>query len=86
MHFQSLFLYYLTVWKPLGYVLASLGMVFEGDGVLFTVAFLTSEGFFDPGDMLLVVFFSYAVVLRGKKLYHVFSSRYEVGGSFCQAI
>jgi len=51
---HSLFLSYLLLWKPLGYTLTFLGMVVEGDAMLFTVAFLTSSGFFDTGDMLAI--------------------------------
>jgi membrane-associated protein len=73
MHLQSLFLYYLAIWKPLGYILASLGMIFEGDGVLFTAAFLTAEGFFDVGDMLIIVLFS---VVFGDTLWYWFGRKY----------
>lgn len=75
MHFQSLFLSYLVIWKPLGYILAFLGMVFEGDGVLFTVAFLTAEGFFDVGDMLVVVLLS---VIFGDTLWYWIGRKYVV--------
>jgi membrane-associated protein len=73
MHFQSLFLSYLVIWKPLGYILAFFGMVFEGDGVLFTVAFLTAEGFFDVGDMLVVVVLS---VIFGDTLWYWIGRKY----------
>lgn len=55
-HFHTLFLNYLVLWRPLGYILAFFGMIFEGDGTLFTVFFLTREGFFDIGDMTMIVF------------------------------
>ncbi len=42
-----LLLHYLLVWAPLGYILVFTGMMVEGDVVLFTVAFLTQQGFFD---------------------------------------
>lgn len=73
MHLHSLFLSYLTVWKPLGYILAFFGMVFEGDGALFTLAFLTAEGFFDVCDMLIVVFLS---VLFGDTLWYWIGRKY----------
>lgn len=75
MHLQSLFLSYLTIWKPLGYILAFFGMVFEGDGSLFTLAFLTAEGFFDVGDMLIVVFLS---VVFGDSLWYWIGRKYII--------
>ncbi len=75
MHLHSLFLHYLTIWKPLGYILAFFGMVFEGDGALFTIAFLTAEGFFDAGDMLIVVFLS---VIFGDMLWYFVGRNYMV--------
>jgi membrane protein DedA with SNARE-associated domain len=62
-----------VVWKPLGYILVFFGMVFEGDGVLFTAAFLTAEGFFDKGDMLITVFLS---VIFGDMLWYWVGRRY----------
>lgn len=55
-YFASIFLYYLTIRRSVGYALVFLGMVFEGDGVLFAAAFLTHQGFFDLLDMFTVVF------------------------------
>lgn len=52
---SALFIHYLTISKPLGYLLVFLGMTVEGDAVLFTAAFLTHQKIFDLGDMLLVV-------------------------------
>lgn len=73
MHLQSLFLDYLILWQPLGYILAFFGMVFEGDGSLFAIAFLTAEGFFDAGDMLIVVFLS---VIFGDTLWYFVGRNY----------
>lgn len=52
---ESLLIYYLIIWSPLGYLLAFVGAMFEGDAVWFTFAFLTSQGFFDLLPMLAVV-------------------------------
>ncbi|MBI3442338.1 MAG: VTT domain-containing protein [Candidatus Sungbacteria bacterium] len=49
-------LYYLTLWKPLGYGIVFLGMIFEGDAMLFTAAFLAREGFFRPSTTVAVAF------------------------------
>ena len=39
----------------MGYALAFLGMMIEGDLVLFTSGFLTHRGFFDPGVMFVIL-------------------------------
>lgn len=73
MKLHSLFLFYLTIWRPLGYTLVSLGMIFEGDGMLFTSAFLTAEGFFDISDILIVIFIS---VLLGDSFWYWVGRKY----------
>lgn len=50
---DGLVLHYLSLWRPLGYALVFLGMMVEGDIILFTAAFLTHQGFFVLGDMLI---------------------------------
>lgn len=52
----TLFMHYLTISRIFGYLLVFLGMIVEGDAVLFTAAFLTHQRNFDFGDMLLIVF------------------------------
>lgn len=52
---ESLFLAYITLWKPLGYGLVFLGVMFEGDVFLLMTAGLTRFGYFDPLSMLVVV-------------------------------
>lgn len=49
------FLTYFDV-SPWGYALVFLGMILEGDAVLFTAAFLAEEGIFNPFVMAVVVF------------------------------
>lgn len=61
------FLYYLTYWQPLGYAIAFFGMIFEGDVVLFAVAFLTSQRIFSLPLMLITVF---AGVIVGDTLWY----------------
>ena len=53
---HSLILYYIALWKPLGYAAVFAGLFIEGDIVLFIAAFLTSQGVFDLGDMIIVAF------------------------------
>lgn len=52
---ESLF-FYLIIWQPLGYILGVVGMLIEGDITWFTLSFLTSQGFFNLGLMLFVIF------------------------------
>jgi membrane protein DedA with SNARE-associated domain len=47
-------IHYLILSRPLGYFLIFLGLAIEGDIVLLIIAFLTHQGFFDLGDMILV--------------------------------
>jgi membrane protein DedA with SNARE-associated domain len=70
---HSIFLSYLTLWRPLGYTLTFFGMMFEGDATLFTVAFLTSEGFFDIGDMTVI---ATASVIIGDILWYFLGRNY----------
>lgn len=53
---ESFILYNLQIWQPYGYALVFLGMIFEGDAILFTAAFLTQQGYFDFWDMFTIVF------------------------------
>lgn len=48
-------LFYLTLWRPLGYGIVFLGMIFEGDAILFTAAFLARERFFSLHTTVVVV-------------------------------
>lgn len=48
-------LYYLTIWKPLGYGIVFLGMIFEGDAILFAAVFLAREGFFSLKTVIAIV-------------------------------
>lgn len=52
---SSLFIHYLILSRPIGYALVFTGMIIEGDILLFTAAFLTHQGIFDIGDMLVAV-------------------------------
>jgi membrane protein DedA with SNARE-associated domain len=51
---ELLFLQFLVIWPPLGYVLIFLGTALEGDITLFVAAFLTSAGLFDPLTAVIV--------------------------------
>lgn len=46
MRIRSIFLRYLLLTPPVGYAIIFLGMIFEGDAILFSALFLTHEGFF----------------------------------------
>lgn len=47
---------YLSLWRPLGYLFIFLGMVFEGDLMLFTVYMLAFSGLLSLGMVTLTVF------------------------------
>lgn len=64
-----MFLHYLSEYQTLGFVIIFLGMMIEGDILLFTVGFLTHRGYFNIGLMLLVVSFG---VLIGDNLWYIF--------------
>ncbi|MBI1755382.1 VTT domain-containing protein [Candidatus Azambacteria bacterium] len=70
---ESLLLHYLVLWKPLGYALLGAGMMVEGDATLFTAAFLTQQGFFDPGDML---FWTLSGALAGDIIWYYLGVRF----------
>lgn len=52
---STIFLHYLTSSRPLGYCLFFLAGTLESDGTLFTATFLARQGFFDLGDVVIVV-------------------------------
>ena len=70
---HSLFLFYLTLWRPIGYTLVALGAIFEGDGTIFTSGFLTAGGFFDVGDILIIAFIS---ILVGDTMWYFVGKKY----------
>ncbi len=47
--------YFLQTHRVLGYIVVFVAMIFEGDIFLFTAAFLTSQGFFDPINMFVAI-------------------------------
>ena len=53
---ESLFIHYLTLWRPLGYSIVFLGVMFEGDLFVLLTASLVRLGYFDPFDMFFILF------------------------------
>ncbi len=76
---SSLFLHYFTISAPLGYLLVFIGLLFEGEIVLFTAAFLIHQGVFDLGDMLLVVI---SAVLLGDTMWYFGGSYLHINFPF----
>lgn len=74
-------LHYLLFWRPLGYIFVFIGMALEGDAVLFSAAFLTHQGFFDPGDMAFAVF---GGVITGDLLWYRLGASLAAGGRFAR--
>lgn len=52
---HSILTYYLTLWAPLGYGVVFIGMILEGDIIVFTAAFLTHLGAFHPLSIFAVM-------------------------------
>lgn len=48
--------HYLVAHQMLGYAIIFFGMIIEGDILLFTAGFLTHQGYFDIGPVLILVF------------------------------
>ncbi|MBI2628012.1 MAG: VTT domain-containing protein [Candidatus Niyogibacteria bacterium] len=65
---NSIIFSYLTHWRSLGYALVFIGMIIEGDIILFTSSFLAHQGFFNIGDLM---FFALAGVLIGDLLWYL---------------
>ncbi len=61
-------LHYLSEYQTLGYIIIFLGMMIEGDILLFTVGFLTHRGYFGLDMALLAVFLG---VIIGDNLWYV---------------
>lgn len=62
-----MFLHYLTEYQTLGYIIIFLGMMIEGDVLLFTAGFLTYRGYFAIDIVLLIVFLG---VIIGDNLWY----------------
>lgn len=71
---RSLILSYLLIWKPLGYLIVALGMIIEGDVILFSAAFLTHERFFNIWAMFPLAL---ASVLIGDVLWYLLGANLE---------
>lgn len=74
---SSLFIHYLTLSRPIGYVFVFIGMIIEGDVLLFIAAFFTHQGIFDIGDMLVAVL---AGTIVGDTLWYVLG--FQLNNSF----
>ncbi len=71
---ETIFSHYLLLWKPVAYLILFSGMIFEGDVILFTAAFLAHQGLLRWDEMLFVtgsglVFGEFAWYWAGKKLH-----------------
>lgn len=64
-----MFLDYLTQYQSLGYWIVFVGMMAEGDILLFTVGFLVHRGYFNADLTLLVIFWG---VIIGDNIWYVF--------------
>lgn len=64
-----MFLHYLSEYQTLGYLIIFLGMMIEGDILLFTAGFLAYRGYFNIDALSLIVF---SGVILGDNLWYVF--------------
>ncbi len=80
---ETLLFQYLLLWKPLGYFLLFIGLVFEGDTVLFIASFLAYHGFFDVGKFFLIAF-SGSIV--GDAFFYWLGQRINSSSSFINKI
>lgn len=62
-------LLYLTASPTLAYIVVAIGMLVEGDIVLFAAGFVASLGYLDPGNLAMTVFIS---MLLGDALWYTF--------------
>lgn len=76
---ETILFHYVTTWRIVGYSIVFLGLLVEGDAILFAAAFLTHQGFFDLGDMILVVF---SGVLVGDSLWYWLGRKLTVSSNF----
>lgn len=58
---NSLIFHALVSWKILSYFIVFIGMMVEGDLLLFATAFLTRQGFFNLGSIAIVIFASVVI-------------------------
>ncbi len=72
MNNTSMFIHYLTLSQPIGYILVFVGMIIEGDVLLFTTAFLVHQGVFNIGYMLIIVL---AGAIFGDTLWYILGFR-----------
>ncbi len=61
-------LHYLSEYRMIGYLILFIGMMIEGDILLFTAGFLTYHGYFDIGIVLIIIF---SGVIIGDNLWYV---------------
>ena len=64
---ETLLMHYLPSWQPIAYVLLFIGMMFEGDTILFIAAYLTHEGYFALVPMLLTALWG---IILGDNLWY----------------
>ncbi len=76
---ESLFAHYLTVWEPLGYILIFVGMMFEGDTVLFTAVFLAHQGYLSLFPAILAALWG---MILGDNLWYTLGAKIRFGQKF----
>lgn len=76
---ESLFIHYLTAWEPLGYILVFIGMMFEGDTVLFAAVFLAHQGYLSLFPVFLASLWG---MILGDNLWYTLGVKMRFGQKF----
>ena len=76
---NTLFLHYLSSWEPLGYIIVFLGMIFEGDAILFAAAFLSYHGILDPLTVFLASLWG---MIFGDNLWYTLGRKFKNSESY----
>ncbi len=76
---ESLFAHYLTIWEPLGYIVIFIGMMFEGDTVLFTAVFLAHQGYLSFLPAILAALWG---MILGDNLWYTLGVKMRFGQKF----
>lgn len=71
---ESLIFSYLVEWEPFVYPLIFIGMIFEGDLILFSAAFLIYQGILHPAPLIMTVLWG---MLLGDNLWYTLGLKFR---------
>ena len=76
---KSFLAHYISIWEPLGYILIFLGMMFEGDTVLFVAIFLAHQGYLSFLPTILAALWG---MILGDNLWYTLGTKMRFGQKF----